>query len=107
MANAKALTPEHFSTVRKDVFKHIMKKLRGMELDVTDLELHNSSSTKTLRVYVTVSRTTNLKALFLAEKIVCAELQQEFGLRPHAFYWRYFPEQKGADEAAASPGPAT
>jgi hypothetical protein len=71
------------------------------------MELHNSSLTKTLRVYVTLSRTTNLKALYLAEHMICKELQQEFGLQPHAFYWRYLPEEKTKDDPATPPSSAT
>lgn len=107
MPHAKVLSPELFKTVRRDVARFIKKKLRGMEIDVTDMELHNSSQTKTLRVYVTLSRTTNLKALYLAEHMICKELQQEFALQPHAFYWRYLPEEKTADEQLPSPLPAT
>jgi len=106
MPNVKVLSPELYNAVRRDVSKHIKKKLRGMEIDVTDLELHNSTLTKTLRAYVTLSRTTNLKALYLAEQMICKELQQEFGMRPHAFYWRYLPEEK-TDEIPAAPTPAT
>ena len=97
MSKPKVLSPELFNAVRKDVATHIKKKLRGMEMDVTDMELHNSSLTKTLRVYVTLSRTTNLKALYLAEQMIGKELQTEFAMRPHAFYWRYLPEEKAAD----------
>lgn len=96
--NAKVLSQELFNTVRRDVARHIKKKLSGMEMHVTDMELHNSTLTKTLRVYVTLSRTTNLKALYLAENMICKELQQEFSLQPHAFYWRYHPEEKRAEE---------
>ena len=103
--NAKVLSPELFKAVRRDVAKHIKKKLRGMEIDVTDMELHNSSLTKTLRVYVTLSRTTNLKALYLAENMICKELQDEFAMQPHAFYWRYLPEKEKSDDAAASTPP--
>ena len=106
MSNAKFLSPELFKAVKRDVSKHIKKKLRGMEIDVTDMELHNSSQTKTLRVYVTLSRTTNLKALYLAESMICKELQTEFAMQPHAFYWRYLPEEKAVDEAV-SPATAT
>ncbi|MDB5918552.1 MAG: hypothetical protein JWR40_2786 [Massilia sp.] len=106
MSNAKFLSPELFKAVKRDVSKHIKKKLLGMEIDVTDLELHNSSQTKTLRVYVTLSRTTNLKALYLAESMICKELQTEFSMQPHAFYWRYLPEEKAVGEAI-SPSPAT
>jgi hypothetical protein len=104
--NAKVLSPELYNTVRRDVARHIKKKLSGMEIDVTDMELHNSSLTKTLRVYVTLSRTTNLKALYLAENMICKELQQEFALQPHAFYWRYLPEDKKTDDNIASTTPA-
>ncbi|NHZ61671.1 hypothetical protein [Massilia genomosp. 1] len=104
MPDPKAVDTALYNSVRKEVARHIRHKLRSMEFDVTALELHNSSSTKTLRVYVTISRTTNLKALYLAETIVCQELQAQFGLQPHAFYWRYCPEHKAAE--AATPGPA-
>lgn len=101
MPNATVLSPELFSTIRKDVSSHIRKELRGMEIDVTDLDLHHSSLTKTLRVYVTVSRTNNLKALHLAERMICDELQIRLALLPDAFYWRYLPEPK-----TASPSPS-
>lgn len=94
MSDATVLSSELFNTIQKDVSSHVRKKLCGMEIDVTDLELHNSSLTRTLRIYVTVSRTNNLKALYLAERMICDELQQQFALRPHAFYWRYLPETK-------------
>ncbi len=95
MSNARVrISPELLNAVVKDVSKHVRKKLRAMEIDVTELELHNSTLTKTLRCYVTLSRTTNLKALYLAEQMVCKELQEAFGLHPHAFYWRYLPEDK-------------
>lgn len=97
MPDPKAFDAALYNTVRKEVVLHIRRKLRSMEFDVTALELHHSSSTKTLRVYVTMSRTTNLKALYLAETILCKELQAQFGLQPHAFYWRYFPEHKAAE----------
>ena len=45
MAQAKVLSPEVFNAVRKDVARYIKKKLKGMEIDVTDMELHNSSQT--------------------------------------------------------------
>lgn len=96
MPNATVLSPELFNTICADVLTYIQKKLHGMEIDVSDLELHNSSVTKTLRVYVTVSRSHNLKALYLAEQMICKELQQQFALLPYGFYWRYFPEQKAA-----------
>ena len=94
MSQPRALSPELFATVRRDVSRYIKKKLKGMEIDVTDMELHNSTQTRTLRVYVTLSRTTNIKALYLAENMVGEQLQQVFGIRPHAFYWRYLPEEK-------------
>ncbi len=103
MPNAKFLSPELFKAVKRDVATHIKKKLRGMEIDVTDMELHNSSQTKTLRVYVTLSRTTNLKALYLAESMICKELQTEFAMQPHAFYWRYLPEDKTAGDQTPAP----
>ena len=103
MSQQKAISAELFNTVRKDVASYIKKKLKGMEIEVTDMELHNSSLTKTIRVYATLSRTTNLKALYLAEQIVAKELQQEFRLQVHAFYWRYLPEEKLAEEQSSSP----
>ncbi|HEX8614776.1 MAG TPA: hypothetical protein VF800_26130 [Telluria sp.] len=103
MPDPKAFDTTLYNSVRKEVARHIRHQLRSMEFDVTALELHNSSSTKTLRVYVTISRTTNLKALYLAETIVCQELQKQFGLQPHAFYWRYFPEHKAAEAPAPAP----
>ena len=103
MPNVKALSPELFNTVRKDVARYIKKKLKSMEIEVTDLELHNSSLTHTLRVYVTVARTTNLKALYLAEQMVCKELNQEFRVQLHACYWRYLPLDKVAEGPDAEP----
>ena len=52
----------------------------------------NSASTKTLRAYITLKRTSNLKALFLAEQIISKEIEQKFSFVPYAFYWRYQPE---------------
>lgn len=106
MSQPKVISPELFNTVRKDVSRYIKKKLKGMEIDVTDMELHNSSLTKTIRVYATLSRTTNLKALYLAEQMVTKELQQEFRLEVHAFYWRYLPEEKTVDDPLTSPSHA-
>ena len=103
MSHPKTISPELFNTVRKDVASYIKKKLKGMEIDVTDMELHNSSLTKTIRVYATLGRTTNLKALYLAEQMVMKELQQEFRLQVHAFYWRYLPEEKTGDGASQPP----
>jgi len=100
MPNTTVISPQLFSAINKEVSGYIKKKLQGMEIDVTDLELHNSSLTKTLRVYVTVNRTNNLKALYLAEKMICDELEHQFSLRPHAFYWRYLPGTKPADETS-------
>ncbi len=106
MSVAKVISPELFNTVRKDVARYIKKKLKGMEIDVTDMELHNSSQTRTLRVYATLSRTTNLKALYLAEQMVSKELMAEFRVQIHAFYWRYLPEEKAGAEPAAAPSQA-
>lgn len=103
MSQVKAISPELFNTVRKDVARYIKKKLKSMEIDVADMELHNSSLTKTIRVYATLSRTTNLKALYLAEQMVMKELQHEFRLQVHAFYWRYLPEEKLGEDGALSP----
>ncbi len=107
MLQPKVISPELFNTVRKDVARYIKKKLKGMEIEVTDLEMHNSSLTKTIRVYATLGRTTNLKALYLAEQMVMKEVMQEFRLQVHAFYWRYLPEEKVADDGPASVTPAT
>ncbi|MES2128123.1 MAG: hypothetical protein V4463_12705 [Pseudomonadota bacterium] len=95
------LTPERFNSIQKDVVKYIRKKLAAMEMDVTYIELHNSSFDKTLRVYATLARTTNLKALYLAERMVCKEVKDEFGLAPNAIYWRYFPAGDPAPTIAA------
>lgn len=103
MPDPKAFDAVLYNTVRKEVMLHIRHKLRSMEFDVSALELHHSSSTKTLRVYVTVSRTNNLKALYLAETILCKELQAKFGLQPDAFYWRYCGEHKAAQVQASGP----
>lgn len=102
MSNAKFLSPELFKAVNRDMARHIKKKLRAMEMDVAEMELHNSSQTRTLRVYVTLTRTTNLKALYLAESMICKELQDEFAMQPHAFYWRYLPEEKLAENSPAA-----
>lgn len=106
MPQPKAISPELFNAVRKDVARYIKKKLKGMEIDVTDMDLHNSSQTKTLRVYATLGRTTNLKALYLAEQMVTKELLQEFRVQIHAFYWRYLPEEKSGDAPTAPPSSA-
>ena len=107
MPNQSVISPELFNTINKDMSAHIRKKLHGMEIDVAELELHNSSLTKTLRVYVTITRTTNIKALYLAEQMVCEELQQHFSLSPHAFYWRYLPESKLPPKVEAGTPPST
>ena len=86
------ISPELFKAVNAEVSTFIKKKLKNMEIEVTDLELHNSSLTKTFRVYITLKRTTNLKALFLAEQIIDKEMEKQFQFHPHAFYWRYRPE---------------
>ncbi|QYF93843.1 hypothetical protein KY495_00955 [Massilia sp. PAMC28688] len=103
MSLAKVISPELFNSISKDVSKYIKKKLKGMEIDVTDMELHNSSQTRTLRVYATLGRTTNLKALYLAEQMVSKELLQEFRVQVHAFYWRYLPEEKLAADTVTAP----
>ncbi|SHH07960.1 hypothetical protein [Massilia sp. CF038] len=105
MAQARVLSPEVFNVIRKDVASYIKKKLKGMEIEVTDMDLHNSSQTRTLRVYVTLGRTTNLKALYLAERMVTQELMHEFRVQVHAFYWRYMPEEKPAEEVRPAPSP--
>ncbi len=108
MGHTKTLSPEVFQVIRKDVATFIKKKLKGMEIDVTDMDLHNSSQTRTLRVYVTLARTTNLKALYLAEQMVTKELLHEFRVQVHAFYWRYMPEEKPVEAAVpASASPVT
>lgn len=86
------ISPELFKTVNSDVSIHIKKKLRAMDIDLTGLELHNSSLTKTFRVYLTVARAVNLKTLYMAEQIVCQEIEKQFAFRPHAFYWCYRPD---------------
>lgn len=98
MSNSKILSQELFNKVSKELSIFIRKKLRGMEIDATELELHNSTLTKRLQVYVTVNRTNNLKALHLAEHMICEEIQHQFSVRPHAFFWRYLPEHKAENE---------
>lgn len=87
--SSTAITPELFNTIRSELSLFIKGRLKYMQIDVTDLELHNSSLTKTIRAYVTVKRTTNLKALSLAEQIIVKETEQHFRIHVHAFYWRY------------------
>lgn len=89
--NSSAISSDFFRLVNADVSRHIRAKLQAMDIELIDLELHNSSSTKTFRVYVTLQRAANLKALHLAEKILVQEIEQKFCFRPHAFYWRYLP----------------
>lgn len=89
--NSSGISHDFFHMVNADVSRHIRAKLQAMEFELIDLELHNSSSTKTFRVYLTLGRAANLKALHLAEKILMQEIEQKFGFRPHAFYWRYLP----------------
>ncbi|MBS0308421.1 MAG: hypothetical protein JSS58_05565 [Proteobacteria bacterium] len=98
MRNATSLSAELFNSIRNDVSSYIKSKLHDMEIDVIDMELHNSSLTKTMRVYITISRTNNLKALYLAEHMICEELHIKFSLRPQGFYWRYLPVQKSPDD---------
>ena len=85
------ISHDFFNTVNSDVSSHIKKKLRAMDVEVTALELHNSSLTKTFRVYLTTARAVNLKTLYMAEQIVCQEIEKHFSFRPHAFYWCYRP----------------
>jgi ribosome maturation factor RimP len=92
---ATVITTEFFNTVSPKVSKHIKAKLAVMEIDVVDVELHNSSMTKTFRAYISVKRTANIKALYLAEKIISEEIEELFAFRPYAFYWRYCPEFPG------------
>lgn len=92
ISNPTTISPELFKTINSDVSLHIKKKLRAMDIDVTAIELHNSSLTKTFRVYLTVGRAVNLKMLYMAEQIVCQEIEKQFAFRPHAFYWCYRPE---------------
>lgn len=87
--SSTAITPELFNTIRSELSLFIKGRLKYMQIDVTDLELHNSSLTRTIRAYVTVKRTTNLKALSLAEQIIVKETEQHFRIQVHAFYWRY------------------
>ena len=98
ITNPTTISPEFFKTVNSDVSCHIKKKLRAMDIDVTELELHNSSLTRTFRVYLTVARAVNLKTLYVAEQIVCQEIEKQFSFRPHAFYWSYRPETPDAHD---------
>lgn len=101
MSKPRFLSPALFKAVSGDMAAHIKEKLRAMEMDVAAMELHNSSQTRTLRVYVTLTRTTNLKALHLAEATICKQLQAEFSMQPHAFYWRYLPPERAVRSTPA------
>jgi len=92
VANATIITPEFFRKVNAGVSNYIRRKLLSMDFDVADLELHNSSLSKTFRAYLTLKRAVNLKTLYLAERIMIEEIEKEFGFKPAAFYWRYGPE---------------
>ena len=95
IVNPSVITHDFFQLVNARVSEHIRDKLRAMDMEVIDLELHNSSTTKTFRVYLTLKRPVNLKALHLAEKILMQEIEQKFSFRPHVFYWRYAPSELG------------
>jgi hypothetical protein len=84
-----SITQDVFSSLSAELSSFIKERLKYMQLDYTDLELHNSSSTKTVRAYITLKRTTNLKALTLAEHTIIKEIEEKFQIRPYAFYWRY------------------
>jgi|GEM_PF-1862466 len=101
-SNPSTISPELFKIINADVSEYIRKKLLAMNIEVVDLELHNSSLTKTLRVYLSLKRSANLKALALAEQILIDEITRRFSFRPHAFYWRHAPEtaEAAADAAA-------
>jgi hypothetical protein len=92
------ISAEFFNSVNANVSSHIRKKLHAMQIEVADLELHNSSLTKTFRVYLTVKRSANLKTLSLAEQMICQEIERQFAFRPHAFYWRYLPDAIAAKD---------
>ena len=49
-SNPSTISPELFKIINADVSEYIRKKLLAMNIEVVDLELHNSSLTKTLRV---------------------------------------------------------
>jgi hypothetical protein len=39
--------------------------------------------------------------------MICKELQDEFSMQPHAFYWRYLPpDEKPVEAQAPDPSPA-
>ncbi|HEY8102743.1 MAG TPA: hypothetical protein VIF82_18540 [Burkholderiaceae bacterium] len=88
-----SITQDLFSSVSAELSAFIKDRLKYMQFDVTNLELHNSSLTKTVRVYITLKRTTNLKALSLAEQTIIKEIEEKFQFHPHVFYWRYQAEE--------------
>ncbi|MGZ3238128.1 MAG: hypothetical protein ACXWIN_11155 [Burkholderiaceae bacterium] len=88
-----SITQDVFSSVSAELSAFIKDRLKHMQFDVTNLELHNSSLTKTVRVYITLKRTTNLKALALAEQTIIKEIEEKFQFHPHVFYWRYQAEE--------------
>jgi hypothetical protein len=92
------ISAEFFNSINARVSSHIRKKLHAMQIEVVDLELHNSSLTKTFRVYLTVKRSANLKTLSLAEQMICQDIERQFAFRPHACYWRYPPDSIAAKE---------
>jgi hypothetical protein len=96
--NPSTISHDFFLMVNADVSRYIRTKLHAMDMELIDLELHNSSLTKTFRVYVTLKRAVNLKALHMAEKILMQEIEQKFLFRPHAFFWRYLPDTPAAGE---------
>ena len=85
------ISPRLFSVVQADLLAFIQKKLEDMGLDATEVDLHHSASFNSFRVYVTVSRTTNIKALYLAEQVISKEVGEKFRFLPNAFFWRYRP----------------
>jgi hypothetical protein len=97
-SSLNTVSPDFFKSINAHVSSHIRKKLQAMEIEVVDLELHNSSLTKTFRVYLTLKRTASLKALSVAEQILTKEIERQFLFRPHAFYWRYAAEAACAQE---------
>jgi ribosome maturation factor RimP len=84
-----SITQDVFATLGAELSAFIKERLKYMQLDFTDVELHNSSTTKTVRAYITLKRTTNLKALTLAEQTIIKEIEEKFQFHPYAFYWRY------------------
>lgn len=101
--NPSTISPELFKTINADVSAYIRNKLRAMNIEVVELELHNSSLTKTLRVYLSLKRSANLKALALAEQILIGEIMRKFSFRPHAFYWRHATDAVDAPSSATPP----